>query len=365
MERKILFVSYTSERTGPTISLLLLLKHLRKYYHVAVLLPSNGLFSETLQHEQIPYFSFPDLTKRAIPAIYSLIKREKYDLVYGNSTHGSSRNAFIAAKLARVPFICHVRALATGRPWYKSLFLNFVDAVIAVSQACVDSLGGRVVNHKLHVVHNGIEIVDSIHKYTTRKKIAGELDLFNKSPIIITAGHVKPLKGQHYSLQVVYEIIKKMKSTVLLLVGSHNRDRVYVQKINSLIKSKGLEKQVRLLGFRNDVLDLLSLADIYLHTSLEEAHPRSILEAMTCGLPVVAFSVGGITETVVEGQTGYLVPSGDVPALSLAIEKLVADKALRKQFGKNGYNRVRECFLAEKTAHQVGEIIDSVLRDRK
>ena len=156
-----------------------------------------------------------------------------------------------------------------------------------------------------------------------------------------------------------------MKSTVLLLVGSHNRDRVYVQKINSLIKSKGLEKQVRLLGFRNDVLDLLSLADIYLHTSLEEAHPRSILEAMTCGLPVVAFSVGGITETVVEGQTGYLVPSGDVPALSLAIEKLVADKALRKQFGKNGYNRVRECFLAEKTAHQVGEIIDSVLRDRK
>ncbi|MBC8186014.1 glycosyltransferase family 4 protein [candidate division KSB1 bacterium] len=362
MTKKILFVSYTADRTGPTNSLLLLLKYLRKRFNVAVLLPEQGLFSETLQREQIPYFSFPDLSKRAIPAIYSLIKQERFDLVYGNSTDGSSRNALIAAKLARIPFICHVRAMATGRSWYKHIYLNFADAVVVVSQSCADSLRGRVVNHKLRVVHNGIDDVNFRDKDCNRNKITTELNLIDKSPVIVTVGHLKPMKGQHYALQVVNEIIKKWDSVVLLIAGSHDRDRVYVQKIKSLIRSMGLEKQVRLLGFRDDVLDLLLLADVYLHTSLEEAHPRSIIEAMACGLPVVAFSVGGVPETVVNGQTGYIVPSGDIDAMSQVVKKLVGDRNLWKRFGKNGQQRVRENFLAEKTAQKVGNIIDKTFK---
>ena len=74
------------------------------------------MFSEALASEEIPFFSLPDLSKRSIASIYRLIKRDCFDLVYGNSSHGCSRNALIAAKLARVPFICHVREMG----WEKS-----------------------------------------------------------------------------------------------------------------------------------------------------------------------------------------------------------------------------------------------------
>ena len=80
-QHRILFVSYTAGWAGPTNSLLLLLKHLRDRYLVAVLLPGEGPFSETLEAEEIPYFSFRSLTKGSIPAMMRLIRRERFNLV--------------------------------------------------------------------------------------------------------------------------------------------------------------------------------------------------------------------------------------------------------------------------------------------
>jgi len=359
---RVLFVSYTADWTGPTNSLLLLLTYLRNRYDVAVLLPGQGLFSEALTREQIPFFSLPDLTKRSIPAIFRLIRRERFDLVYGNSTHGSSRNALIAAKLAGVPFICHVRAMATGRPWLSSLFLNFADAVVTVSQACADSLRGRVFSHKLHVVYNGIEVADFDGWEATRSLVKAELNLAGEYPMLISVGHLKPVKGQHYAVQAVAQAIERAGPLDLLLVGSHNRDEEYVRRIKTLITTLGLAERVRLTGFRDDTLILLSLADIYIHTSLEEAHPRSVLEAMAVGLPVVAFAVDGVAETVVNGKTGYLAPPARISDMAEAILKLVANPSLRAQMGREGRHRVETCFSASITAEKVARIIDSQLR---
>jgi len=129
---RVLFVSYTADWTGPSNSLLLLLKYLRDDYDVAVLLPGQGSFSEALSCAAIPVFSFPSLNKWSIPSIYRLIRRESFDLVYGNSTHGSSRNALIAAKLARVPFICHVREMGWGKSWKEIGFLRFPNSVVGI-----------------------------------------------------------------------------------------------------------------------------------------------------------------------------------------------------------------------------------------
>ena len=363
MSPRILFVSYTADWTGPTHSLLLLLKHLCYRYDVAVLLPGQGVFLEALGREQIPYFSLPTLDKSSILDITRLIRRERFDLVYGNSHDGSARNALIAAKLAGVPFICHIRSMVNGKPWRRSAHLNLADAVIAVSQACANALRGRILNsNKLNVVHNGIDF-DTLGLVTPIKLgcLRQALKIYGERPVLISIGHLMPRKAQEYVVQAMAGVIASGADLDLVLVGSHDRDRNYVEHVKTLIDELELGPRVRLTGFRQDAQVLLSLADIYIHTSLNDPHPRSVLEAMAAGLPVVAFAVDGVAETVVDGQTGYLLSPGDVPGMAGAIQRLVMNPSLRAEMGKEGRRRVETCFSASLTAEKVSRIIEAQL----
>ena len=363
---RILFVSYTADRTGPTNSLLLLLRYLRNNYDVAVLLRGEGQFTESLLCEQIPFFSFPSLAKWSIPSMFHLIRHEQFDLVYGNTTHGSSRNALIAAKLARVPFICHVRAMANGRPWMRSAFLNLADAVVTVSAACSASLQGRVLRgSKIRVVHNAIDTVDfGVDADFVRSRFRQNLNVSDRELVLINVGRIQPEKGQEYAIRAL-DISRRYGTEVDLLLVGGVQDADFVGRLRSLIDDLNLHERVKLTGFRQDIPALLSVADIYIHTSVEEAHPRAILEAMAIGLPVVAFAVGGVTETVVHGQTGLLVPQGDVRGLAEAILSLAETPYMRVQMGLAGRRRVETFFSAAVTAEKVACVIDSKLRTNR
>jgi glycosyltransferase involved in cell wall biosynthesis len=355
---RILFISNTADWTGPTNSLLLLLKHLSGNFRVAVLLPGNGRFSQVLMREGFQYFSLPSLSKWSIPSMFRLIRRERFDLVYGNSNDSCSRNALIAAKTAGVRFVCHVRAMATGKAWHRLAHLSFADAVIAVSQSCADSLRRGVSIKRLNVVHNGIDLdrfpADS---QMTVEAFRTELQLSEGTPVIISTGHLMVRKGQEYAIRAVDACRTRGMDLQLLLVGSHDREESYVERIKNMVADMGLAKMVRMTGFRPDVHELLSLADIYVHTAQRDPHPRAVLEAMAAGLPVVAFAVDGVVETVVHCHTGYLVPSGDIDGMTDAILKLAANPALRKRMGQAGRQRVETCFSAAGTAEKVGRII--------
>lgn len=100
-----------------------------------------------------------------------------------------------------------------------------------------------------------------------------------------------------------------------------------------------LAGRIRLLGYRADVADLLHAADIFTLPSHREGMPRSIIEAMVCGLPVVATDIRGSREEVVPGETGALVPVRDGPALAAALDRLIRDPALRAAQGAAGRTR--------------------------
>jgi len=124
----------------------------------------------------------------------------------------------------------------------------------------------------------------------------------------------------------------------------------------------GLENNVHVLGFRQDVLHILCGADLCIHPTLAEAHPRALLESLAAGVPVVAYNVGGVKEALVDCETGYLVPVGDVEQLAKRTEQLIADPNLRYKFGQMGRKIAQSRFSVERTSDEVFHVIEKVLQ---
>ena len=357
---KVLFVSYTADWTGPTNSLFLLLKYLRNRYTVAVLLPGKGLFSDALEGEGIPFFSLPRLTKWSIPSIYRLIRRERFDLVYGNTTHSSSRAAMAAAKLSGVRFVCHVREMSWGKSWRELGFLRLTDATIAVSEACSNSITRFVPRNRLHVVHNGVPISElGKQRESAQAYLRAEAGLSPDHVVIMSVGHICPRKGQEYAVAAFAMVIGEAPYLHLIMAGALDRDPSYVNKIECMIQDNGLSGRVSLLGFRRDISMLLRGSDLFVHTAISDPHPRSVIEAMEMELPVAAFAVDGVSETVTDRKTGYLAPMKDVSGLAQAIARLAKDPDLRQSMGKEARRRVESCFSAEAAAEKVAEIVNA------
>lgn len=101
---------------------------------------------------------------------------------------------------------------------------------------------------------------------------------------------------------------------------------------------------------------------ILIHTASRESQGRVVPEAMAARMPVVAYDVGGMHESLVHTRTGFLAPFGDVSALAGYLERLASYPHLRHQLGENGYHRVRELFTTDQTAKRVTSLIDAVLQ---
>ena len=128
-----------------------------------------------------------------------------------------------------------------------------------------------------------------------------------------------------------------------------------------MIQEMGLTGHVSLIGFRRDVPTLLQGSDLFMHTAITDPHPRAVIEAMAVGLPVAAFAVDGVVETVSDPETGYLAPAEDVCKLAQAVIRLANNPDLRTQMGHEARRRVESYFSAEMTAEKVATIIEETL----
>lgn len=127
----------------------------------------------------------------------------------------------------------------------------------------------------------------------------------------------------------------------------------------------GLEDRVRCVGLRRDVPEFLSRAQLFLLVSNWEGFPRSILEAMRAGLPVVASDVGGSAESVVDGETGYVVPRGDDRALAGRIAELIASPDRARAMGDAGRQRYCDRFTFERMLDETVTFYDQVLAEAR
>jgi glycosyltransferase involved in cell wall biosynthesis len=138
-------------------------------------------------------------------------------------------------------------------------------------------------------------------------------------------------------------------------------DGPLLEQTKRLAAELGLAGRARFLGQRTDVDRLLAAAQVSVLASNWEGFPLSILEAMRAGLPVIASSVGGVAESVSDGETGYLVPRGDVEALREGIRRLLTDRSLRVRLGASGRLRFQRHFTLARSVEKTLAVYRDVL----
>jgi glycosyltransferase involved in cell wall biosynthesis len=267
------------------------------------------------------------------------------------------RFSLIAAAVARVPAVVATAHLliesSANRSAQQRVLVSAVDRYIAVSKHVASRLrdGFGVPSEKISTVLNGVRLArfDHLTPNGLRDQLTGGANV----PVILTVARLHPQKG----LEFLLDAARQVPDALFLVAGEGPQRPALEQEARAL----GLGARVRFLGFRTDVPELLANCDLFVLPSLFEGLPISVLEAMAAGKPVVATSVGGTDEAVVDGDTGLLVPPGDAPALATAIRQLIHDGALAERLGAAGRARVAAHFTAQTMVEQVATVYEEAL----
>jgi glycosyltransferase involved in cell wall biosynthesis len=176
-------------------------------------------------------------------------------------------------------------------------------------------------------------------------------------PVLITIGRLSPEKD-HAALLNACAALNRQGLAWRLLVLGEGRQR---QALEQLSADLGLQAQVYWAGNQSPVFPWLAHADIFVLPSRWEGVSMALLEAMACGLPVVATAVGGTPEVVLEGQTGLLAPPGDSDALAQALAALLRDPSRRHTLGAAGRARLAEEFSIDRTLERLEDLYRRLL----
>jgi glycosyltransferase involved in cell wall biosynthesis len=224
----------------------------------------------------------------------------------------------------------------------RYLYNRRVDGVVAISRSIVDRLSEAGVNRRpIRLIYSGID----------PRPFEGSLNQdqrSNEPPRVAILAVLEERKGHRFLLNAA-RVLKDRGRRIEYVFAGDGSQKAQLQR---MVQTLGLREEVSFVGFVKDVPKLLSSIDVLVLPSLYEGLGVAALEAMAAGKPVVATRVGGLAESVVDGETGFLVPSRDATALAEAIQKLVADPSMGRAMGQKGAARVLSSFTMERMARQ-------------
>jgi len=189
------------------------------------------------------------------------------------------------------------------------------------------------------------------------ESIRSELGIGLQDPVVGIVGRIVHWKGHQDFLRAARKVHEQIPRCRFLVVGDASfGSKGYERRIRKLATELGLDGVVVFAGFRSDVPDLISSMDVVVNVSrLPDPLPLSVIEAMAGGKPVVATNGGGISEMVINGVTGKLVPMKDVSALERAIVDILQAPDKRQAMGKAGRKRVEEFFTIDKFVQKMSQ----------
>lgn len=221
------------------------------------------------------------------------------------------------------------------------MIARHVRTTIAVSPKQVPQLLRRGCRpDRIRVIPNGVSA--GMRPTRSRAHVRAELGLGEGDFVALLASMLRPEKRPEVFVEAVGHANRVDGRIRGIVAGSDSE----LDRVRQLADGQG--GIVRVLGHRTDIADLIGAADVVCQSSVAEAHPVSLLEAMACGRPVVATAVGGTDEVVVDEKTGLLVPPNDELGMAVALVRFATEPALARAFGEAGRARQRERFSVER-----------------
>ena len=270
------------------------------------------------------------------------IRRLNADVVHVN-TLNNLQGAF-AARLARRPLVWHVREMAGGSLVVRAM-LRLVSLLATFAVANSNAVGETLYScgGRLRVVLNGIDLSEyeeeSANGEGQRVKIALALD--EDAPVVTTIGRLEPWKGQDVLVEAMPAILAEHPAAKFLIVGGPAVNKPeYEVELKARCRKLGVADSVVFTGIRTDVPAILAASDVLVLPSVTpEPFGRTVVEAMAARRPVVATAEGGPLETVVDGETGWLVAPGDEGALAGKVCRVLAQPDEAREMGVRGRER--------------------------
>jgi glycosyltransferase involved in cell wall biosynthesis len=291
-----------------------------------------------------------DLDVRPVWRLRRLIGSERYDIVHLHTKrahalaawlpHGGGAPRYLVTRRMDYPEKRNCRT--------RYLYNHCVHGIVAISRPIVDVLVAAGVDRdKIRLIHSGIDV----------DRFKAEGDVEGRNPTIGTLAVLEPRKGHRYLVEAIARLKARGLSLRCLFAGT-GAER---ERLEDLATQFGVKAEVGFLGFVEDTPAFLAGIDIFILPSLHEGLGVSVLEAMAAGRPVVASRVGGLSEIVVDGKTGLLVPPADSAALSEAIAALIAEPGRARAMGQAAAAHARERFSLELMAARNEEYYFEVL----
>ncbi len=272
----------------------------------------------------------------------------------------------IPASIAGVTGLLPGHPTATVYHWQHSLSVGAqrrlsraagatVDAIVACSESAASYAISeeRAPERKVRVVHNGVTPLRAVER-SELAQIRADLGIPPSTSVVTAVARLRPEKGLDVLIEAVGEVDQPASAVALVLAGAGPDEA----RLRALAGDAGAA--VHFVGHQDDVAPWFALGDVVAMPSRREAFGFSAAEAMACGRPLVASSVGGLPELVEQGKTGLLVPPDDRPALAGAIRDLLAADARRLKMGRDAQARFRDRFTFDAMVDGLLQVYDEI-----
>ncbi len=302
--------------------------------------------------------------------VISYIKRNEIDLLH---CHLDLTNLYgvPAAKFCHIPVVLHFHGHGISTQgleiplkgyrfwkWTGMLLYPLADCFIVIIRKQIEYLDKIGIDKKrIYYIPNGYAVKPP--DIEVLKKAEHEFQR-SSGMRFISVGTMYRAKNHTLLIHAFGEIQKLSPQSQLILIG----DGPLRKDLENLAgELKLLPPQIYFMGKRSDVIEILSLCDCFILPSLWELHPVTILEAMSVGLPVIATDVGGVSDTVIDSETGFLVPPNDEKALTEAMLRILRDREKGRLMGLRGKETVDKRFSQRQAAEAIERVYWKALHD--
>ncbi len=291
------------------------------------------------------------------------IHKTGIEIVHCNNGIFDNLAAVVAARLAGKPCISHIRGT---EPLLKieRLVRPWLSQIIVLNNEMLDVYVDQFGAEKVGLVGNGVDLDE--FKDSNPRKIRQEFSIDDNTFCVGTFTRLIEGKGVPEFLQVAARTCERHDNLLFFVAGrgaSPNSD--FEAGLRKQVNQLGLNDRIIFAGHRDDVPDCMSAMDLVMQISQTYPEGMSLapIEAMALAKPVIVSDIAGYENIVVHGETGFVVPAGDIDTLALQVGRLAADRELARRLGKRGYQRVREEFDHRIVAGRVEEVYAKTLRD--